>query len=274
MNMSARIKLMDCPVDNFDMQETIAEAEKYILNRKQCQHVVVNVAKFVSMQKDKELNRIISKCDIINADGMPLVWASKILGSPLPCRVAGVDLFQKLVQLCALKRYRPYFFGAKPWVVEKVAKTFQEKYPNLEIAGFRNGYFTHKEAESIAQEIRDSRADMLFVGFSSPMKEAFLDKWMPLMRVPFCMGVGGSFDIVAGKTIRAPVWMQNMGMEWFYRILQEPKRMWKRYAKTNPVFIRMVLRELVKKDIKRVKKVPEPLDGKTAERIVQWIKGI
>jgi N-acetylglucosaminyldiphosphoundecaprenol N-acetyl-beta-D-mannosaminyltransferase len=252
--MTKRLNLMECPVDDFDMQGTILEAEKYIRDRKLCQHVVVNVAKFVAMQKDETLKRIISNCDIINADGMPLVWASKLLGNPLPCRVAGVDLFQELVGVCAIKGYRPYFFGAKQWVVEKVVDTFEKKHPGLEVAGFRNGYFDSLEEPQIAEDIKKSNADMLFVGFSSPMKENFLNHWMPSMQVPFCMGVGGSFDIVAGKTLRAPLWMQEAGMEWFYRILQEPKRMWKRYAKTNPVFIWMVLRGIVRKDIGKLKR--------------------
>ncbi|MFO7817406.1 MAG: WecB/TagA/CpsF family glycosyltransferase [Desulfovibrionales bacterium] len=251
--MGKRHDLMGCPVDAFDMQATIEEAEKYIKNRKTCQHVVVNVAKFVAMQNDENLKKIISNCDIINADGMPLVWASKILGNPLPGRVAGVDLFQKLVAVCAAKGYKPYFFGARPRVVEKMVDVFQKKHPGLNVAGYRNGYFSSDEEQQIAEKIRKSNADMLFVGFSSPMKERFLNRWMPLMQVPFCMGVGGSFDIVAGKTRRAPLWMQNIGMEWFYRILQEPKRMWKRYAKTNPVFIWMVLQELVRKDMAKLK---------------------
>ncbi len=244
---------MGCPVDDFDMQGTVLEAEKYILNRRQCQHVVVNVAKYVAMQNDPELKKIISSCDIINADGMPLVWASRLLGTPLPCRVAGVDLFQELVGVCAAKGYKPYFFGAREWVVEKMVDEFKKRHPGLNVAGFRNGYFDKSEEGQIAEDIQKSGADMMFVGFSSPMKENFLNRWMPVMQVPFCMGVGGSFDIIAGKTLRAPVWMQEMGMEWFYRILQEPARMWKRYAKTNPVFIWMVLRELVKKNMQTTK---------------------
>lgn len=251
--MYSRCNLMGCPVDNFDMQRTISEAEKYILNRRYCQHVVVNVAKYVAMQNDPELKEIISSCDMINADGMPVVWASRLLGTPLPCRVAGVDLFQELVGVCAAKGYRPYFFGARQWVVETMVDEFKKRHPGLNVAGFRNGYFDKSEEEQIAKDIQKSGADMMFVGFSSPMKENFLNRWMPVMQVPFCMGVGGSFDIVAGKTVRAPIWMQETGMEWFFRVLQEPKRMWKRYAKTNPVFIWMVLRELVKKDIRKLK---------------------
>lgn len=237
---------MDCPIDCLDMNQTIDLIEQYIKEKKPCQHVVINVAKFVEMRNDPQLKEIISECDIINADGMPVVWASRLLGQPLPERVAGVDLFQNLVKLCAEKGYRPFFFGARGWVVEKVVEVFKERYPGLNVAGYRNGYFSPEEEKEIAEMIRDTKADMLFVGFSSPMKEKFLEKWMPFMQVPFCMGVGGSFDVIAGKTKRAPAWMQEKGLEWLYRIYQEPRRMWKRYAKTNPVFMWMVLREYVK----------------------------
>ena len=114
------------------------------------------------------------------------------------------------------------------------------------MAGYRNGYYTEEDEPEIAEMIRDSKANMLFVGFSSPLKERFLNRWMPTMQVPFCMGVGGSFDIIAGRTKRAPEWMQKSGLEWCYRIYQEPRRMWKRYAKTNPVFVWMVAKEYIK----------------------------
>lgn len=242
----SRIQILNCCIDNYDMDQTISSIEEYILDRKLCQHVVVNAAKLVEMKSDLKLRDIINSCDIVNADGMPVVWASRILGKPLPCRVAGVDLFQELIGVCAAKGYRPFFFGAREEVVVKVVEEFRRKHPRLEVAGYRNGYYSPDEEQAIAEQIRDSHADMLFVGFSSPMKEKFLNKWMPTMQVPFCMGVGGSFDIVAGRTKRAPLWMQNAGLEWFYRVLQEPKRMWKRYATTNPVFIWMVCSEFVR----------------------------
>lgn len=226
------------------MEQALNRIEGFIKAKKPHQHVVVNVAKIVEMQKDIQLREIVSSCDLINADGMPIVWTSKLLGNPLPGRVAGVDLFQNLAKLCAEKGYRPYFFGAREWVVEKVVEEFKQRHPQLNVAGYRNGYYTEEEAPEIAEMIRDSRADMLFVGFSSPMKEMSLNRWMPpVMQVPFCMGVGGSFDIIAGRTKRAPLWMQKSGLEWCYRIYQEPKRMWKRYAKTNPVFVWMVIKE-------------------------------
>ena len=240
-----RTIILGCPVDSLTLAQTIVQIETYIQERKTCQHVVINVAKLVEMRRNSKLKKIISECNLINVDGMPIVWASRILGQSLPERVAGVDLFQRLIALCEEKGYRPFFFGAREWVVKKVVDVFQEKHPDLDVAGFRNGYFSEEE-EEIAQMIRDSQADMLFVGFSSPMKENFLKKWIPFMHVPFCMGVGGSFDIVAGRTKRAPVWMQKSGLEWVFRIYQEPRRMWKRYAKTNPVFIWMVVREYLK----------------------------
>jgi N-acetylglucosaminyldiphosphoundecaprenol N-acetyl-beta-D-mannosaminyltransferase len=200
----------------------------------------------VEMRNDPQLRKIIASCDLINADGMPVVWASKLLGNPLPCRVAGVDLFQELVRLCAENGYRPFFFGAREWVVEKLVEEFKQRHPQLNVAGYRNGYYAEEEELDIAEMVRKSNADMLFVGFSSPKKEKFLNRWMPMMQVPFCMGVGGSFDIISGRTKRAPAWMQKSGLEWCYRIYQEPRRMWKRYAKTNPVFVWMVVKEYFK----------------------------
>ena len=246
---SARIHIMGCPIDRLTMEETIIIIEHYIKDRRMCQHVVVNAAKIVDLRQDPHLRDIIVACDIINADGMPIVWASRILGNPLPCRVAGVDLFQELVRVCAQKGYRPFFFGAREEVVKKVVEVFTKRYHNLVIAGYRNGYYSEDQEAAIAEQIRNSNADMLFVGFSSPQKEKFLNTWMPAMQVPFCMGVGGSFDIVAGRTKRAPTWMQNTGLEWLYRLVQEPGRMWKRYATTNPVFIWMVLSEFLKQKI-------------------------
>jgi len=241
-----RIQLMGCPIDSLNMDQTIAQIELYVKEKEPRQHVVVNVAKMVDMRNDPHLREIIASCDLINADGMPIVWTSRLLGNPLPCRVAGVDLFQELVRLCSGKGYRPFFFGAREWVVEKVVKEFKQRHPQLNVAGYRNGYYAEDEESGIAEMIRVSKADMLFVGFSSPMKEKFLKRWMPVMKVPFCMGVGGSFDIISGKTKRAPLWMQKSGMEWCYRIYQEPRRMWKRYAKTNPVFVWMVIKEWIK----------------------------
>ena len=250
--MGGKSNLFGCRIDALTMDETIDRVEQMISEGIPRQHAVVNVAKIVSMKRDPELQMVINGCDMVNADGMPIVWASRLLRDRLPDRVAGVDLFQELVKLSAERGYRPFFFGAREHVVQRVVETFKNKYPALRVAGFRNGYFAQEEELEIARRIRDTGADMLFVGFSSPRKEKFIQKWMSAMQVPFSMGVGGSFDIVAGVTKRAPQWMQQRGLEWFYRIIQEPGRMWKRYATTNPVFVGMVLKQMV---LQRTRKV-------------------
>jgi N-acetylglucosaminyldiphosphoundecaprenol N-acetyl-beta-D-mannosaminyltransferase len=240
---SKRIELFGTFIDCLTLGETVALVDRVIQEGTPRQHVVVNALKFAMMDGDPVIRRIVNSCDIVNADGLPVVWASKLLGKPLPERVAGIDLFLKLVAHSAENGYRPYFLGATEEIIKKAVATFKNKYPDIDVAGYRNGYFDATEEKAVAEMIRESRADLLFVGISSPKKEKFLNRWMGEIQVPFCMGVGGSFDIVAGKTRRAPRWMQTSGLEWLHRVLEEPRRMWWRYTKTNSIFIWMVMRE-------------------------------
>lgn len=222
------------------MEETLEKIKDYIDNRACVQHVVINAGKVNLMQENEELTKIINECPLINADGQSIVWGSKILGNPLPERVAGIDIFTELVKISADKGYRPYFFGAKEEVVTEVVRKFKEQYPTLEVAGYRNGYFKKEQSREIAEDINKSGADILFVAFSSPMKEFWIRENMDTMKVPFAMGVGGSFDVIAGKTKRAPKWMQKCGLEWFYRFIQEPRRMFKRYIIGNLKFCTLI----------------------------------
>jgi N-acetylglucosaminyldiphosphoundecaprenol N-acetyl-beta-D-mannosaminyltransferase len=149
--------------------------------------------------------------------------------------------------MAARKKYKIFFLGAKEEVVSKVTAIYKEQYGPEIIAGYRNGYFSPEEEAAVASEISDSGAHILFVAISSPKKEIFLNKYKELIRAPFIMGVGGSFDVVSGKTKRAPAWMQRNGLEWLYRIYQEPRRMWKRYAVTNTKFILLVFKQWLKR---------------------------
>jgi N-acetylglucosaminyldiphosphoundecaprenol N-acetyl-beta-D-mannosaminyltransferase len=243
--MKNRINIFNCPIDTYTMDETIKKIDESIQNKTHIHHVVVNAAKLVNMQKDKELYKSVVDSDIINPDGQAVVWASKFLGQPLSERVAGIDLMQNLVKLASEKNYKVFFFGAKEEVVKGVVDKYTEIYSEDIIAGYRNGYFGKDEEESIAKQIASSGADILFVAISSPTKEIFLNKYKHIIDTPFIMGVGGSFDVVAGKVSRAPLWMQNAGLEWFYRFLQEPRRMWKRYLVTNSLFIYYMVKEKV-----------------------------
>jgi N-acetylglucosaminyldiphosphoundecaprenol N-acetyl-beta-D-mannosaminyltransferase len=241
--MQDRINILNCPIDKLTMEETISKIDSSIREKDNLHHVVVNAAKMVNMQKDKELYESVVSSDIINPDGQAVVWASKFLNQPLPEKVSGIDLMQNLVKLAYEKKYKVFFFGAKEEVVKAVVDKYAQMYSDEIIAGYRNGYFSKDDEENIAKQIAQSKADILFVAISSPTKEIFLNTYKDIINTPFIMGVGGSFDVVSGKVSRAPLWMQNAGLEWFYRFLQEPRRMWKRYLYTNTMFIYLVLKE-------------------------------
>ena len=226
------------------MDETLSIVNNTIFNKESIQHVVVNAGKIVAMQNDAQLRKSVNESDLINADGQAVVWASKVLGKPLKERVSGIDLMEALVELAYQNQYKIFFFGAKEEVVKTVVDRYSNDYSPKIIAGYRNGYFKKDEEQDIAKQISDSGANILFVAISSPTKENFLYENKKLLnKVNFIMGVGGSFDVVSGKVKRAPVWMQNSGLEWFYRFAQEPKRMWKRYLVGNSKFIALVLKE-------------------------------
>lgn len=231
-------------IDNLTMQETIDLVARAVAEKESITLTDVNAGKIIQLHEDPQLKYYIDQGDMIQADGQAVIWASKLLGKPLKERVAGVDLVEKLIRQAKEKGHTVFFFGAKEEVVKKTVDRFVKEHGDAIVAGYRNGYFAKEEAPAIAQQIAASGANLLFVAITSPIQEAFLYENREILKpVNFKMGVGGSFDVFAGKTKRAPVWMQNSGMEWFYRFLQEPKRMWKRYLVGNTKFILLVLKE-------------------------------
>jgi len=243
MTTRNRIEIMGCQVDNLTMEETLQTVEGFIRTGLPHQHVVVNVDKLVKADRDPELRRIINECALINVDGMPVVWAARLLGKPLKERVAGVDLFAALMQRAAEKGWRVYLLGAREEVVAGVKQVYEGKYPGFKVAGYRNGYWKPEEEAGVVAQITAAKADLLFVAISSPMKEHFLGRYQADMKIPFAMGVGGTFDVMVGKVKRAPTWMQNAGLEWFFRFLQEPRRMFRRYFIEDMAFFGLLLAE-------------------------------
>lgn len=243
-----KIEFLDYKVDNLSMDETLNYIENAIDNN---QHIIredLNAAKVVWMKKDRDYAKLIIDANLINADGQSVVTASKWLGNPIKERVSGIDLMENLVRLAYKKGYTIFFFGAREEIVQTVVEKYSNEYSSSIIAGYRNGYFTTEDEAIIAEEIRQSGANIVFIGISSPLKEQFVHNYKNKMNVNLLMGVGGSFDVIAGKVKRAPLWMQRSGLEWFYRFLQEPRRMWKRYLYTNSMFIWLVFKEkLLKK---------------------------
>jgi len=206
---------------------------------------VVNAAKLVNMRRSKLLRESVLSSDLVLADGMAVVWAMRLLGRRLPERVAGIDLMLEMLSQGRERGYRVYCFGATDDVSRATVDRIERDYPGVVVAGRRDGYFEPEQEADIVRGIRESEADILFVAMSPPKKEQFLARWFDELGVPVCHGVGGAFDVMAGKTKRAPVLWQRMGLEWLYRIVQEPRRMWKRYLVTNTLFGWMLMGELV-----------------------------
>ena len=245
MNNHKTVNLFGIPVEAMTMSQTLDLVDEVISSRKSLQIGVINAAKVVNMEKDPELREAVLSSDIILADGAAVVWASKLLRSPLPERVAGIDIMFGMFERGNDKGHRVFCLGATEAISQTVADNLARDYPGCVLAGRHHGYFTEDEAQSIADQIRDSKADILLVAMTSPKKERFLAKWMDHMQVPVCHGVGGSFDVYAGKVERAPESWQKLGLEWLYRVKQEPGRLWKRYLFTNLSFLWMLLKSML-----------------------------
>jgi N-acetylglucosaminyldiphosphoundecaprenol N-acetyl-beta-D-mannosaminyltransferase len=207
----------------------------------------VNAAKLVGMQRDARLRDDVLACDLILADGMSVVWASRLLRQPLPERVAGIDLMLAMLRRGARLGWRVFCLGATEEVLEGTVARIAADYPGLTVAGRRNGYFDPGQDREVAAQIAAARPDILLVAMTSPKKESFLARLGPELGVPVCHGVGGSFDVMAGRVRRAPAAWQRVGMEWLFRVLQEPGRLWRRYLDTNLAFCRMVAAEWLAK---------------------------
>jgi N-acetylglucosaminyldiphosphoundecaprenol N-acetyl-beta-D-mannosaminyltransferase len=227
------------------MEEVLSIVARSIETKNRLLIGVVNAAKLVNMRRDSVLRDAVLKSDLILADGMSVVWASRILGRRLPERVPGIDLMHAMLRHGQQHNYRVYCFGATQEVLEATVAKFNAWYPDVVIVGKRNGYFKPEEEPKIVEHIRAAQPDILLVAMSPPKKEVFLARWSDELDVPVCHGVGGAFDVVAGKTKRAPLSWQRLGLEWLYRVVQEPGRMWRRYLVTNTLFCGMILREFM-----------------------------
>lgn len=245
MEQLETVNLFGIPVKAMTMGQALDLVDEVIKVRGSLQIGVINAAKVVNMDKHPELREAVLSSDIILADGAAVVWASKLLRTPLPERIAGIDLMFGMFERGNRHGHRVFCLGATEEISRTVAENLARDYPELTLAGRHHGYFTEEEEQAVADQVKASKADILLVAMTSPKKERFLAKWMAYMEVPVCHGVGGSFDVYAGKVERAPESWQKLGLEWLYRVKQEPGRLWKRYLFTNASFIWMLLKSLV-----------------------------
>jgi N-acetylglucosaminyldiphosphoundecaprenol N-acetyl-beta-D-mannosaminyltransferase len=234
------VELLGHRVDRLDLEATAMRCRELVASRQRSHHVSLNAAKVVLARDDPRLARILGAASLMSADGQSIVWAARLLGAPLPERVAGIDLMFRLLSIAEAEGFRVYFLGARPGVVASAVERLCGSHPSLEVAGYRHGYFDATENDAVCHEINSSNADILFVAMSSPKKEYWVEEAGPLLDVPLIVGVGGSLDVIAGKVTRAPRWMRRAGLEWFFRFLQEPRRMWRRYLFTNARFVALV----------------------------------
>ena len=241
--MNERIQILGITIDPLTMKETVDAVEQYVLKKHPLHLMGVNADKINQCHEDEKIKKIVNESGIINADGASVVLASKFLGAPDPERVAGIDLMQNLLELSNKKGYSVYFFGAKEEILQDMLKIFEERYPALNVVGYRNGYFSPKDEKYIQEDIKEKKPNFVFVGITSPKKEYIIQSFMDNGINAVFMGVGGSFDVLSGHIKRAPLWMQNAHLEWLFRVANEPKRLFKRYFVGNVTFIKRVLDE-------------------------------
>ena len=233
-----RLEFLACPFDPVTLDEAVARALAWARGGGPPRTVVtMNAALLVALRSDAALARACRSGDLVVADGVPVVWASRLAGVALPGRVCGVDLMDRLVGAAAANRLPVYFLGARDEVVRALVRACERRHPGLAVAGVRDGYFGPGEEPEVVERIRRSGAAMLFVGMPSPFKETFLERNRAALGVPVLMGVGGSFDVLAGYVRRAPRLLQSAGLEWLWRLAMEPRRLWRRYLVSNALFL-------------------------------------
>ena len=229
----SRMNFLNIEVDNLTMNEAIDRAEELIIKKKPSYVVTPNVDHIVKLETDKEFQDVYKNADLILTDGMPLIWISKMRGNPIKEKISGSDFFPKLCERAAEKGYSLFLLGAAEGVAAKAAKNLKEKYEGLNIVGtYSPSYGFEKkddEIKMIIEMINETKPDILAVGLGAPKQEKFLYKYKNELNVPISLAIGASIDFEAGNINRAPRWMQNCGLEWFYRLCKEPKRMFKRY---------------------------------------------
>lgn len=245
--MRQTVGILGTPIDILDTSEVLARLEQFITERRFHQVATANTDFLINALHDPELRRILRNADLVIPDGMPIVWASRMMGTPLPERVTGADIVPELAALSERKGYRLYMLGAREEISKRAYENLLAKHPNLQIVGRVSPKLANlldMDNDAILRDIERAQPDILFVAFGNPKQE----KWIYLHRerlgsVPVCIGVGGTFDFLAGETARAPLWMQKSGLEWVHRLSHEPRRLWRRYGRDLTHFSRYMARQ-------------------------------
>jgi N-acetylglucosaminyldiphosphoundecaprenol N-acetyl-beta-D-mannosaminyltransferase len=235
--------ILGTPCDVLTMAETLERVEASMTTGARLHHVSLNVAKLVTMRSNPELQSDVLSSDLIGVDGAGIILAGRLTGVAVAERVAGIDLMEQVLGLCARRGFRPYFLGARADVVSAAVDVARARFCGLTFAGWRDGYYRADQELEVVADIRAARADCLFIAMPTPGKERFMKAHRESLGAPFIMGVGGSLDVLAGMTKRASPRVQRLGLEWLHRTMQEPRRLWWRYASTNAALVGLILHE-------------------------------
>jgi N-acetylglucosaminyldiphosphoundecaprenol N-acetyl-beta-D-mannosaminyltransferase len=243
----SKINICNVVIDNVSMKETLSTIEDLIAKKKPSYLVNSNVDTIVRCNRDAEYSEFYSKGVLNIADGVPIMWAARLLGSPLKEKVSGSDLVPRVCELANAKGYRIFFLGGRPGAADLAKEKLQGILKDLKVAGTYAPPFGFEndqaELERISRMIREARPDILFVGLGAPKQERWIKKYHEALGVPVSMGVGVTFEFIAGIVKRAPRWMQVIGLEWFWRLLMEPGRLWKRYLVDDMQFFGLLVKQ-------------------------------
>lgn len=241
-----RMEFLNTKIDNLTMEESLDEIDKLIKKKNPSYVVTPNVDHIVKLEEDKEFQEVYENANLILTDGMPLIWISKIKKTPIKEKVSGSDLFPKVCELAAKKGYRLFLLGAAEGVADTAARNLEQKYDGLNVVGtYSPSYGFEKnedEIKHIINIVREANPDILAVGLGAPKQEKFIYKYKDELNVPISLAIGASIDFEAGNINRAPKWVQKIGMEWFFRLCKEPKRMFRRYLVDDIKILKLIWR--------------------------------
>jgi len=236
---SKKLDILGVFLDKVDLSQAVNIIKDFIITEGTKAIVTPNAEIIMAARKNKRLRDALNAADLCFPDGIGVVLASKYLGNPLSERTAGFDLMMEIIKVAQEKGLSIFLLGGKPGVADEAAKNIQTKYPGIKIAGTHHGYFSEHEEKIIIENINKCAPDVLLVAMGAPKQELFIMKYKSALRIKIAMGVGGSFDVLSGRVRRAPVLLQKVGLEWFYRLATQPSRIKRMGA--LPLFIFKVI---------------------------------
>jgi N-acetylglucosaminyldiphosphoundecaprenol N-acetyl-beta-D-mannosaminyltransferase len=234
-----RIDLLGLPISRVTSREALAILAEFVRAGEPRLVVTADASAVVTAARDADFRAIVKNAALVTPDGAGILWACRRLGRPLPERVSGVDLMERLCELAGQHGWSAFFYGAAPGVAAEAAASLQARFPGMRIAGSAHGFLSSEEQAALEDQIRAARPELLFVAMGIPRQEKWIGSRMQSLGVPVAMGVGGSFDVFAGRVSRAPLWMQRRGLEWLYRLSKNPRKISKVAA--LPQFVLLVL---------------------------------